>query len=228
VASLPLEGLYDRAREAGVDIVKHDGSVELRPAEAPAEPPAVGAAANGLEILFTDSLLGTRAILRCALAGVSRYGVRSAADAALAAALGLSTDGLGQLQENNLHLAPEATNRPGLFVVGSCRGQHYLPQIQAEARAAALAVHRLLAPGFLAVQLSSPTVDPDKCALCLTCVRACPYKAMVVDAENEAAKSLPEACQRCGICVGECPARAIQLPAWSDAALLAQLAEGQP
>lgn len=224
VAALPLEGLYDRVREAGVDIVKHDGSVELRPAQAP----AAGEAASGLEIRYTDSLLGARALLRCALAGVSRYGVRAAADADLAAALGLSTDGLGQLQENNLHLAPEATNRPGLFVVGSCRGQHYLPQVQAEARAAALAVHRLLSPGFLPVELSSPTVDPDKCALCLTCVRACPYKAMVVDAQNEAAKSLPEACQRCGICVGECPARAIQLPAWSDAVLFAQLADGRP
>jgi len=214
VASLPLEELYDRAREAGVDVVKHDGPLSVRP---------TGQDTAALEIRYTDVMLGAPAVLRCDLAGVSRHGVRAAADPALAALLGLSTDALGQLQENNLHLSPEATNRPGIFVVGSCRGQHYLPQIQTEARAAALAVHRLLSPGWMEVELSSPTVDPDKCVLCLTCVRACPYKAMVVDREAAAARSLPEVCQRCGICAGECPAKAIQLPAWSDVVLLSQL-----
>jgi len=218
VASLPLERLYGQVREAGVDVARHDGAVTISRGRPDPD--------GELAIRYTDALLGTPALLSCDLAGLSRYGLRVAADAALAAALGLSTDGLGQLQDNNLHLSPAATNRPGIFVLGSCRGQPYLPQIQAEARAAALAVHQLLcppSPGALQVELSSPIVDADKCVLCLTCVRACPYKAMVVDGEAKAAKSLPEACQRCGICAGECPARAITLPAWSDAVLLSQI-----
>jgi heterodisulfide reductase subunit A-like polyferredoxin len=219
VASLPLEKLYDQVREAGVDIVKHDGKLSIRPP---------GQAGEDLEIRYTDAILGASAVLACDLAGVSRHGVSAAADAELAARLGLSGDALGQLQENNLHLAPAATNRPGVFVVGSCRGQHYLPQIEAEARAAALAVHQLLAPGSIEVELSSPTVNADKCVLCLTCVRVCPYKAMTIDREKGAAMSLPEVCQRCGICAGDCPAKAIELPAWSDAVLLSQIEDVKP
>jgi heterodisulfide reductase subunit A-like polyferredoxin len=73
------------------------------------------------------------------------------------------------------------------------------------------------------VELSQPVVDPDKCVLCLTCVRSYPHKAMAVDRGKGAAASSPEACQRCGICAGECPARAITLPAYSDKVLLAMI-----
>jgi heterodisulfide reductase subunit A-like polyferredoxin len=215
VAAMELEKLYDRARDAGVDIVKFEGELSLL------------ASGKGVAVGYRDAILAQEVSLECDLAGVSPYGVDGAADPELARLFGVSLDALGQLQANNIHLFPGETNRPGIFAAGACRGQFFLPRVLEEARATALAAHQLLAPGVLEVELAQPVVDEDKCALCLTCVRACPHKAMVVDAENEAAKSLPEACQRCGICVGECPARAIQLPAWSDAALLAQLAEGR-
>jgi heterodisulfide reductase subunit A-like polyferredoxin len=146
-----------------------------------------------------------------------------ASEAELARLFGVSLDALGQMQPNNIHLFPGETNRPGVFAVGSCRGQFYPPRIESEARATALAVHRLLAPGVLEVELAQAMVDEDKCALCLTCVRSCPHGAMYVDRAKGAAASAPEACRRCGICVGECPARAITLPAWPDSAVMSQV-----
>ena len=161
--------------------------------------------------------------LECELAGVSGYGVASAADPELARLFGVTLDALGQMQANNIHLFPGETNRPGIFAAGACRGQFYPPRIESEARATALAVHQLLAPGVLEVELAQPVVDEDKCALCLTCVRSCPHGAMYVDRAKGAAASAPEACRRCGICAGECPAKAITLPVWSDRVVMSQV-----
>jgi len=213
VSSLGMQVLYDRVRESGVQIVKYKGSLTLERID------------GGLKIAYRDAIFEQDCELECDLAGISPLGLHSSADSSLAALLGLSTDVQGQLQDNNIHFLPETTNRPGIFVAGACRGQFYLPQIAAEAKNVALAVDRLLRPGTLSVELSSPVVDPDKCILCLTCVRCCPFQAMEVDHQNGVAASIPEACQRCGICVGECPARAITLPAWSDAVLAGQMAE---
>jgi heterodisulfide reductase subunit A len=213
VAAMELEKLYDQTREAGVDIVKFDGQLSLGPAPE----------GKGVEIAYTDGILKQAVRLGCELAGVSPYGVSSAAEAATAAVFGVSLDAMGQLQANNIHLFPGETNRLGIFVAGSCRGQHYLPQLRLDAEATALAAHTLLAPGTLEVELAQPVVNADKCALCLTCVRSCPHQAMYVDREKGAAASSPEACRRCGICAGECPAKAIELPAWSDSILLSQV-----
>jgi len=212
VSALGMQGLYDRVRDSGVQIIKYEGQ------------PSFEAIDGKLKISYRDAIFEQECELECDLAGISPLGLQCRADSFLADILGLSTDIQGQLQENNIHLFPEATNRPGIFVAGGCCGRFYLPQIAADANNVALAVDRLLGPGTLSVELSSPVVDPDKCILCLTCVRCCPYHAMEVDHQAGAAVSIPEACQRCGICVGECPARAITLPAWSDAVLAEQLA----
>ncbi len=251
VAAMELEELYDRARQAGVDVIKFEGQPSLRAAGAgkaaagktvaaskaaaargavaAANKAAAGAVAAALTagatvtVDFHDVILGQPVGLECELVGVSRYGVQGAADAELARLFGVSLDALGQFQLNNIHLLPGETNRPGVFAAGACRGQSYLPLLQSEARATALAVHQLLAPGVLELELAQPVVDEDKCALCLTCVRSCPHGAMYVDREKGAAACAPEACRRCGICAGECPAKAITLPAWSDRAILSQV-----
>lgn len=48
----------------------------------------------------------------------------------------------------------------------------------------------------------------DKCAICLTCLRACPYHVPHLDA-NGTIQIPAEQCQACGVCVAECPAKAI-------------------
>lgn len=53
-------------------------------------------------------------------------------------------------------------------------------------------------------------VNPEKCIVCLTCVRTCPFSAPYIG-ERGVAKIRPEQCRACGICVMECPARAIEL-----------------
>jgi heterodisulfide reductase subunit A-like polyferredoxin len=210
VSGLGLEKLYDDAREAGVSFVKRDGG--LSPAASP----------DGITISCRDSVAGEDVEISVGLAAVSPQGLRAPAERALGEAAGVALDGYGRLQENNIHLLPEQSNRLGVFVVGPCRGEVDGQAIDRDARAAALAVHQLLSQRELEIELSHPVVDGDKCVLCLTCIRSCPFKAMRIFAEEKRADCVPEACRRCGICAGECPARAIELPAYSDRIVLAR------
>jgi heterodisulfide reductase subunit A len=154
------------------------------------------------------------------LAAISPWGLGSPADAKLAGVLGLDLDAHARFQDNSSRLLPAETNRQGVFAVGACRGETWLPAVLRDARAAAIAAHALLAPRTAVVDTAHAVVDGDKCVLCLTCVRSCPFKAMGIDAADRKASSRAEACRRCGICAGECPNKAITLPAWSDPIVL--------
>jgi ferredoxin len=62
-------------------------------------------------------------------------------------------------------------------------------------------------------------VDPDKCAVCLICVRACPYNVPYIH-EDGYSKIDPSLCQGCGNCVAECPNKAIELQHYTDHQIL--------
>ena len=54
-------------------------------------------------------------------------------------------------------------------------------------------------------------VDPQKCVICLTCVRTCPYGVPRVDHAEGVAAIDPAACQGCGNCASACPRKAIEV-----------------
>lgn len=198
VAALHMEELYDQAREAGVVVVKYDGALRIEPASG--------------TISANDVLLGETVTIQCDAIAASDAGLCSGTDPELLRRTGVGADEQGQAQQNNVHLFPHATNRPGIFTVGACRGVQYLPQIVDDAKAAALAVHGLLCDARIPIEPGTAEVDAAKCALCLTCLRSCPHGAIVVDETKRAAMPVPGVCRRCGVCVGECPAGAITLP----------------
>ncbi len=213
VADLSLETRYDDFRDSGAVIVKYS-DLEIRPGGDTAK--------EGAVVECFDENLGRDIAVRCDLVGVSEYGLKGQSYSPTARRLGIETDRLKMLQENNVHLLRHETNRPGIFAVGACRGTYYIPAAVKEAKAAALAVDALLGSGEIATDTLNARVDADKCVLCLTCIRSCPHKAMYVNREKGAAESYPQVCRRCGICAGECPAKAITLPAFSDEVLLAE------
>lgn len=198
VASPEIGDLYDRAREAGVAVLKYDKKpVFARAAES-----------NSVEIRCFDTVLKVQVSLACDVVAVSRHGMANL---------------LSEGYVNNLHFAPANSSVPGYFLAGAATGERYAPDALGEAVAAAIEVRKLLSPEKLEVELSSATVDEEKCAICLTCIRTCPHLAMRVHAEKNIAENLPQSCQRCGICVGVCPARAISLPEFSEEVLFALL-----
>ncbi|HVO37763.1 MAG TPA: 4Fe-4S binding protein [Spirochaetia bacterium] len=203
VAARGLETLYGEARNAGATFLKHEGA------------PGIVVEHGEVRVSFKDAVTGEEEELLCGLAGVSEAGLFPRGEQARAAAAGLGLDGYGRLQENNVHLLPVLSNRAGVFILGPDAGER-------EMRDAAFSVHSLLSPGTLDVAVSQAVVDGEKCALCLTCVRACPFNAMRVDDAEKKADCIPESCRGCGICASACPAKAITLPLHSSEILMAR------
>jgi ferredoxin len=208
VAALELNKAYDAAREAGVTVLKYTGA------------PVIKAGDGEVVISARDSVTGEDVLLSCGVAAISPWGLRSPADAHLAGILGLDLDASDRIQDNSSRLLPVATNRRGVFAVGACRGETWLPSVLRDAHSAAIEAHAFLAPRKSSVDTAHAVVDGDKCVLCLTCVRTCPFKAMGIHEADRRADCRAEACRQCGICAGECPNKAITLPAWSDPIVL--------
>jgi coenzyme F420-reducing hydrogenase delta subunit/NAD-dependent dihydropyrimidine dehydrogenase PreA subunit len=129
----------------------------------------------------------------------------------------------GALQYDDVWLLPSLTSRPGVLAAGAARGNSEYRQALADGLAAARRVHALLGGRRLEFRDDAATVDPDKCVLCLTCVRVCPHGAVHVDEEAMAATVSPLSCQRCGLCTAECPAQAITLPGFTDSQIAARV-----
>jgi ferredoxin len=208
VSAQGMESLYDEARIAGVCVVHYEGD------------PEIGVEGADAAVRFRDAVLGDMTSMSFGLLAISPRGLHATADLRLAEAAGIGMDPMGRFQENNIHLLPELSGRPGVFIVGDCRGESR-PEVEArDAKNAALDVHLALSRKPQARTRAHPVVDGDLCALCLTCVRSCPAKAMRILAEEKRADCLVEACVSCGTCIGECPAGAITIPAWPDKSVL--------
>ncbi len=202
VAEEGMERLYQNCRDEGVIFFKfdHPGPEIFRPGEL-----------IGLE--FVDAVLGQSFELTPDLLVVdSRYalpgGIR---EAALSAQIGM--DEMGFLQPANVHLLPQASERAGIFVVGSGRGPMLPTTCIEEARAAALSVHHFFEGRPPDRMNREVAVDKGLCTLCLTCLRFCPHGAIGF---THRVYIHPFACQRCGICAAECPMDAIQITGYSD------------
>ena len=58
--------------------------------------------------------------------------------------------------------------------------------------------------------LQFPEIDPNKCAFCYSCFRACPHGALEPDLEASAMKVVEPECEACGTCMAICPGEAIK------------------
>lgn len=208
VSARGMERLYDEARAAGACVVAFAGD------------PRIEVQDGDALIRFHDAVFGEQIAMRFGLLAVSERGIYAAADGGLAETAGIGMDPMGRFQENNIHLLPDLTGRPGVFVVGSCRGETRPAAIVRDAKNAALDVRLCLSKKPRARTRAHPVVDGDLCALCLTCVRSCPARAMRILAEEKRADCIVEACVNCGTCIGECPAGAISIPAWPAKAVV--------
>ncbi|MCK5595152.1 CoB--CoM heterodisulfide reductase iron-sulfur subunit A family protein [bacterium] len=142
----------------------------------------------------------------------------------LSLTLGVERDKQGFFQNNNVHFMPNLSNRKGIFFAGACHIDAGLNDILDDSLTAAYAAHNLLEKNTIEIDEKTAEVDEEKCALCLTCIRSCPHKAIDIEFSREvgkkAAKIVEEACFGCGICASLCPSRAIQLREYEDEKIL--------
>ncbi|MDO8886263.1 4Fe-4S binding protein [Candidatus Oleimmundimicrobium sp.] len=208
------EELYKKAREAGVLFFKY------------AEKPEIKLSYNTVEVhLINEDYPYEKLIFESDLLVVGEKAVPGKKFEELAKLLSVNLDSKGFFQEENVKLLPTFSSKRGVFFVGGCRFPQNIEETFSEARGTAGEVLSFLSKGEIELDLTSAKINPDKCVLCLTCIRTCPHGAIVVDYEEETAKVIPLACQSCGICASECPVMAIELPLYTNAQIIGQLSD---
>jgi heterodisulfide reductase subunit A len=192
------EKYYKQAREAGVIFMRYEqeyppvisGSHDLVTLKSPDFPEPVEIETDAI-VLSTgiDALKDNRK---------------------LADMLKVPLNGDGFYVEAHMKLRPVEFATEGIYLCGMAHSPKMIDENISQARATAARAATILSKVQLEVGGQISSVDQEKCISCMTCVRACPYHAPLVNIDNKA-QITAAACMGCGICASECPAHAIQL-----------------
>ncbi len=129
----------------------------------------------------------------------------------------------GFFMEAHAKLRPVDFASPGIFVCGLAHGPKPIDEAISQAQAAVSRACTILSHKEMMVGGAVAQVNPDRCVLCLTCVRVCPFHVPKIDYENAVAMIDPAACQGCGICTPLCPNNAIQVANYKDEQMIPKL-----
>jgi len=127
----------------------------------------------------------------------------------------------GFLIEAHMKLRPVDFASDGLFMAGLAHYPKPIDESIAQAKAAVARSMTILGKENILVGGIVAEVTPEKCAVCVTCVRTCPYGAPHIGDEGHAVID-PAECRGCGACVAECPGKAITLKHFTDDQIMAK------
>ncbi len=207
------ETKYLDARRAGVNFIRYDPETNPLRVTTDGEMPRVE---------VDDHSIRRRVVLEPDLLVLST-GIRANENEELGAMLGAPRDDGGFFIEAHAKLRPVDVASEGVFLAGVAHGPKTISETIAQASAAVARVATILSRDKLKTSGVVSFVDhPERCAACLTCVRACPYGVPTINADH-VAEINPAMCQGCGICAAECPGKAISLGQYTNSQLLAKI-----
>lgn len=105
-------------------------------------------------------------------------------------------------------LVPGDSGMPGAFLCGSAFSAHHEGDPAGMARATVTALVKVIGSPLPRIPLAA--IEKERCSLCLTCLRVCPYGAPFLSGGEMSISA--ERCQGCGICLALCPSVAIEMP----------------
>jgi len=222
------EDLYMEARQIGIIFIRYD--LEKLPQIRVADPvkaikmEAPGASVNKdgkLELTVTDHVLRVPVRLNPDLL-VLASGIVPNENRTLFEAFKVPVNADGFLVEAHAKLRPVDFASDGLFVAGLAHYPKPLEECIAQAKAAVSRAMRIVSRDSIMVGGIVAVVQPKKCAVCLTCVRTCPYQIPYIHKDGYAVIDAGE-CHGCGMCVSECPAKAIRLNHFTDSQIMAKV-----
>jgi heterodisulfide reductase subunit A2 len=206
------ELLYKKARELGVVFIRFDLDSK----------PQVEQTADGqLQLTINDAILDRPVVLKPDFLTLASAILPNPVED-IGEIFKVPRNAEGFLNEAHAKLRPVDLPSDGLFLAGLAHYPKPIDESIAQAKAAAGRAATYLAKSVVEVGGIVAVVDPDKCAVCLTCVRACPFNVPVIDYTIDAAYIDPAKCQGCGVCPSECPAKAITLKNFTDSQIIAQ------
>jgi len=203
-----LEQYYTQAREQGVLFTRYD----------PESKPEVSEENGALVVTAVDPAIQRKVRLKPDLLVLS------------AAIIPRDNDSVANLfkvsrtldkfyLEAHMKLRPVDFAADGIFMAGMGHGPKPIHESISQAAAAVSRVCTVISKDRMQVGGVVAKVDPEKCAVCLICVRACPYNVPYIH-EDGYSEIDSSQCQGCGNCVSECPQKAIQLQHYTDDQIL--------
>jgi heterodisulfide reductase subunit A len=205
------EDYYRKAREIGVHFMRHNEH----------EDPIVEQADGKIYVTFMDLALAREITLESDQVILST-GVVAGDTEDLASKLKVPLTSEHFFLEAHVKLRPVDTQSDGIFVCGMAHSPKTIDESISQAMAASARACRLLSQDWIDVGGIVARVDPELCASCLVCVRACPYEVPFINDEGVSEIDISN-CQGCGVCAAECPAKAIDLLHFEDTQILAQI-----
>jgi len=203
---------YQKARRAGIHFTRYDPETNA---------PVIDRAGKRLKITLTDPSLRWPVELEPDLLVLST-GMAPHENEELGTLLRVPRAENGFFIEAHAKLRPVDFASDGQYLAGIVHGPKSIPETISQASAAVARAATILSSPKLCLTGVVSTVDPEHCAVCLTCVRACPYNVPRIN-EEHTAEINPALCQGCGICAAECPANTITLGHFTDQQLTAKL-----
>ncbi|MEA3231187.1 MAG: 4Fe-4S binding protein, partial [Thermodesulfobacteriota bacterium] len=206
-----LEEYYTEARKQGVMFFRYD----------PDDPPVTEAVNNGVAVTFKDHVLGQSLKVTADLVVLSA-GMVAEDTEELASIVKLARTAEGHFMEAHVKLRPVDMATEGIFLCGTAHSPKLLSESIAQAYAAASRATTLLSQPYLTLSAVTASVESERCASCLICVRSCPFSVPKINEEgvSEIDAAL---CHGCGICAAECPAKAIELNWYEDDQIMCKL-----
>jgi len=206
-----LEDYYTKARREGVIFCRFD----------PDHPPRVEAGDDGVRVVFKDHVLQREIQVYADRVALSAGMVAEDTDE-LASILKLPRNDDGYFIEAHVKLRPVDLANEGIFLCGTAHGPKLITEAVSQALAAASRAATFLSQSEIRLSAVTAKVDPERCAACLVCVRACPFGVPRINADG--ASEIDEAlCHGCGICAAECPAKAIELSWYEDDQIMSKV-----
>ncbi|MGW8321586.1 MAG: CoB--CoM heterodisulfide reductase iron-sulfur subunit A family protein, partial [Thermodesulfobacteriota bacterium] len=203
-----LEEYYTKARQQGVLFTRYD----------PDNKPEVVEESGTLSIATLDPTIQRKVKLKADLLVLSAAVVPRDNDH-VANLLKVSRTLDNFYLEAHMKLRPVDFANDGVFMAGLGHGPKPINESISQAAAAVSRACTIISKDRMQVGGVVAKVDPDKCAVCLICVRACPYNVPYIH-EDGYSMIDPSRCQGCGNCVAECPNKAIELQHYTDHQIL--------
>jgi heterodisulfide reductase subunit A-like polyferredoxin len=205
------EDIYIKARERGVIFIRYDLD----------HLPGVTSEDDGaLRVKVRDHVLGRDMLITPRLL-ILASAILPNDNKKLCELFKIPVNADGFLIEAHMKLRPVDFASEGMFMAGLAHYPKPLDETIAQAKAAVARAVTIVSKKGIEVGGVVASVDPDKCGVCVTCVRTCPYSVPRIGAEGYAVID-PASCRGCGACVAECPGKAITLYSFTDRQIMAK------
>ncbi len=205
------EDLYQKAREKGIIFIRYD----LR------KKPEVTLGRDKKPVVTVEDHVLRMPVRVSPDLLVLATGIVAESNKALFELFKVPVNNDGFLVEAHAKLRPVDFSSDGLFVAGLAHYPKPLEESIAQARAAVARAVTIVSRDSIMVGGVVAVVEPEKCSVCLTCVRTCPYGIPFIHEDGYAVIE-PFECHGCGACAAECPGKAITLKHYTDDQIMAK------